>query len=440
MLNKVCFAILSACGLASAYAVAEQTGPYSAFKAALNYDSSFQAANHQYQAEQLETGISRSALLPRISLLGNLDKNTEIQGFTRNTTRTTQSDYDRAYYQAVLQQPMFNLPAWYGYQQGVKRAETASYNLKSSKDQLLMDLITAYAQSIYEEKNIDLSRSLIKTLEAQIESAQRQFAAGTGTITDVYSAQSKKDLAAIELIEAGNRQETALRKLKQLTGIDNIDLKPLRANGNWQLPITGLQQLQTQAMASNPDLAIKQSELEQTTLELHKTRAAFLPRLDFVAQTESFDRKFSNFEDSTTSRRFGLELTIAFLDGGRDIYRERQLAELREKSRAEVNYTSSSLGSELDNQYQLFKTAEKKIEALKLAQESSEHYVYASKKSYEAGVRTLIDTLDADRQLYQARRDLAQSYLQYILSWLKVMTLTGNMNDEQLILIDQLFG
>jgi len=427
--------------LSSGIATAVEIGPREAFEAALNHDPTYLAAIHQFEAEQKGIGIARAALLPSINLVANIDSDRDIQSSKRNGRENENlTKYDRHYYQATLRQSIINLPAWYNYQQGVERADSASYSLKSNKNQLLSDVARAYVLSIYEDENINLSKALIKTLEAQQLGAERQLSAGSGTVTDVYSAQSKRDIAEVDLLEAVNRKETAIRKLKLLSGLDFSGLKRIKKLDSEVLPIPSLEELKEKASVNNPNLAMKRSEFEQIEYELKKSRANLLPKLDFVALRENYNRYFNAFEDGNQTNRLGLELSFPLLNGGRDLYRERQVVDLREKGRLDVNAADSQLNNELENQYFIYLNAERKIKALRLALQSSEHYAFASKKSYEAGVRTLIDSLDADRQLYQARRDLAQSYLQYVLSWLQIMLLTGEVNDTQINMLDSLFG
>ncbi|MBM5570159.1 MULTISPECIES: TolC family protein [Deefgea] len=422
-------------------AMAAEIGPKEAFQAALNFEPNYQAAVHQYQAEQKGVGIARAGLLPSINLVANIDSDRDTQSSHRNGRSTeTLVKYERQYYQATLRQPLINLPAWYNYQQEIERADSASQSLQANKNQLLLDVVRAYVVSIYEDENISLSKALIKTLEAQQLSAERQLAAGVGTVTDVYSAQSKKDIAEVDLLEAINRKETSLRKLKLLSGLNFVGLKKIKRFDSALLPVLPLDELKSRASLNNPNLALKKSEFEQTEYELKKSRANFLPKLDFVALRENYNRYFNSFDDGSQTNRLGIELSFPLFSGGRDFYRERQVAELREKSKYDFQAATSDLNNELENQYFLYANAERKIKALRLALQSSEHYAFASKKSYEAGVRTLIDSLDADRQLYQARRDLAQSYLQYVLSWLQIGLLTGAVDDSQINMLDALFG
>jgi outer membrane protein TolC len=54
----------------------------------------------------------------------------------------------------------------------------------------------------------------------------------------------------------------------------------------------------------------------------------------------------------------------------------------------------------------------------------------STRRSYEAGVRTLNDTLNAEQQNAAARRDLSQARLMYLLSHIRLLALVGAANAE----------
>jgi outer membrane protein TolC len=61
---------------------------------------------------------------------------------------------------------------------------------------------------------------------------------------------------------------------------------------------------------------------------------------------------------------------------------------------------------------------------------SAEQLVVSSRKSFDAGVRTRIDILNAEQQAGQARRDLSQARLAYMLSRVRLKALTGGLRAE----------
>ena len=56
---------------------------------------------------------------------------------------------------------------------------------------------------------------------------------------------------------------------------------------------------------------------------------------------------------------------------------------------------------------------------------SSNQLVLSSKKSFEAGSRTVMDILNAEQQRVMVMRDLAQARYQYLISKIRLLSLVG---------------
>ena len=74
-----------------------------------------------------------------------------------------------------------------------------------------------------------------------------------------------------------------------------------------------------------------------------------------------------------------------------------------------------------------------RIDALTKSVESSTFLVEAMQKSVKKGVRNNLDTLNAQHQLFTAKRDLSQARYTYLLSYLKLRKAAGTVgvNDIQ---------
>jgi len=74
---------------------------------------------------------------------------------------------------------------------------------------------------------------------------------------------------------------------------------------------------------------------------------------------------------------------------------------------------------------------------LQQALKSSESLLEASKLGQEVGVRTSLDVLNAQQQLYSTRRDLYQSQYNYLVSHLRLKVAAGNLQEADLERVNQ---
>jgi outer membrane protein len=78
------------------------------------------------------------------------------------------------------------------------------------------------------------------------------------------------------------------------------------------------------------------------------------------------------------------------------------------------------------------------IKALEQAVASNQLSVEASKLGQEVGVRTQVDVLNAQSLLYEAQRNLAQSYYTTILGQLKLKQSVGRLTEPDLENVNKL--
>jgi outer membrane protein TolC len=67
---------------------------------------------------------------------------------------------------------------------------------------------------------------------------------------------------------------------------------------------------------------------------------------------------------------------------------------------------------------------------------SAEQLVRSVGRSYQAGVRTTVDVLNAEQQLAEARRNLAQTRLTTLLALLKLRSLGGLIGEADIEQLD----
>ena len=81
-----------------------------------------------------------------------------------------------------------------------------------------------------------------------------------------------------------------------------------------------------------------------------------------------------------------------------------------------------------------------RVKALGQAVKSSQTALEASEAGYRVGTRTSVDVLDAQRELYAARRDYARARYDYLINLLRLKQSTGQLLVDDLAEIDRLLA
>ena len=78
------------------------------------------------------------------------------------------------------------------------------------------------------------------------------------------------------------------------------------------------------------------------------------------------------------------------------------------------------------------------VAALQAAEASSQSALEANQLGYQVGVRINIDVLNAQSQLFQTRRDLAQARYNVLMGSLRLRQAAGTLSDDDLRNLDAL--
>ncbi|HEY8047533.1 MAG TPA: TolC family protein, partial [Ramlibacter sp.] len=256
-----------------------------------------------------------------------------------------------------------------------------------------------------------------------------------GTRTDIEDAQSRYDLAVAQELEAKQGIELTRRKLQVLIGqppgkLAQLDVSKLALKGPAPANIDYWISL---AEDQSPEIINGKAQVTAAREEIEKARAGNLPTLDAVAQaSRSSSENVTNINSRYIQKQIGLQLQVPLFNGGYVDSQEREALANLEQSQDKLDALRLDLGVRVHTEYQGLDDGVLKVRALEQAVRSAEQLVASSQKSFQAGVRTRIDILNAEQQAGQARRDLAQARLAYMLSHVRLKALTGELRAENI--------
>ncbi|MGE4111378.1 MAG: TolC family protein, partial [Burkholderiales bacterium] len=132
------------------------------------------------------------------------------------------------------------------------------------------------------------------------------------------------------------------------------------------------------------------------------------------------------------SKVIGVQLSIPLYQGGGTNSRVREALANEEKARQDLE--NARRGAELAARsgYLGVTSGIAQVRALEAALVSNQSSLDSTRLGQEVGVRTQVDVLNAQQQLFSARRDLAQARYNYILSLLRLTAAAGQLTEADL--------
>jgi protease secretion system outer membrane protein len=271
---------------------------------------------------------------------------------------------------------------------------------------------------------------------------ERMFQKGEGTKTDTLETRAKYDLAEAQVLEARDNLTTARNMLAGIVGQEVTQLEPLADNFQVKpMEPANFDAWKTLALDRNAEIAAQRYAVEASRQEINKSRAGHAPRVDLVAAySKNTSETITTLNQDATVRSVGVQVTVPLYSGGSVNAATRQSVANHEKAKSDLEAKTNQVLVELRKQYNLLQSSISRIDALVKSVGSSDMLIEATRQSIKGGVRINLDLLNAQQQLYAARRDLAQARYNYLLSYLRLRNAAGTLNADDLGMVAGYFG
>lgn len=394
------------------------------YREAQQQDAAYASARAAFQAGQEKLPQGRALLLPSVNLGANTTWN-EVDLPTANR------QYNSNGYSLSLSQPIYRKQNFAQYQQAKGQVSQAEAQFAVARQDLIIRVAQAYFDVLLAQDNVTLAGAQKAAIGEQLEMAKRNFEVGIATITDTHEAQARYDLTTSQEIAAQNDLEIKKRALQQIISKIPEHLAVLNSKLPLVLPEPNdMTKWVAQAEQQSPQIAIQRAALEIADQEVERNRAGHYPTLDLVAGHSRNNNSSYLLSGTVTSQTIGLQLNLPIYQGGSVSSKVREALANQEKARQDLELAHRQAALQTRQSFLGVTSGMAQVKALEQALVSSQSSLDSTRLGQEVGVRTNVDVLNAQQQLYTAKRDLSQARYNYILSQLKLKSAVGVLSDE----------
>jgi len=401
-----------------------------AYETALEQDANVRAARAALASGMERLPQARSQLLPVISASWgrNLNHLSTTSVNILGNESVTRDNYYSFSKSVTLRQPLFNLPRYFQFKQAedLIRESTATYEREVQN--LAVRVGGAYLEALLAAE----SRKLVQAQKLQfttvLEAARRSLIAGTGTRTDIDDAQSRLDMALANELEALQNEDFTRSQLAMMVNQPITNLRGLGQQGVSALPPVRqtLAEWLDLAQLSSPEVKVLLARLEAAEKEILKAKSAHAPNLEAIAQwSDSGNENVTRINSSFENRVIGFQLSVPLYQGGAVSSQVRQAVAEKTRTEESLEALRRDLGLRVHREYRGITEGVLRIKALEQALRSAEQMVDSTIQSQRAGVRSILDVLNAEQQMASVNRDLIQARYVYLISRLRLNALTG---------------
>ncbi len=432
------YLLLAALLISSAAAQAQGVRLSAVLDMALESDAQFGAALAAADGARERLPQALAGTRPSISLSANTRRNRD--GSTAyNDTLSYVAESAAINYS----QPLFRL----GIKANVEQAEAlerlADQQLAFARQDLLMRVARAYFDVLQAADELTTAGAQKDALTQQLAQTRRGFEVGTVPITDVNEAQARHDIAIAQQIVALNELESRKRILERSIVRPLPPLARLKDRASAELlSAAEIRELVGLAPRSALSVLIARAQVAVAEKEIAKREAGHHATLDLVGSVSaSRNVNVGQFGGNNTRQAsIGFEFGFPIYQGGvissrtREAMADRRRAE-HELAQAERQATLDAQQAQLGVQSGIALTS-----ALRQALISTESQLRSSVRGQQVGIRTRVDVLNAEQQVFATRRDLAVARYRTLVAALQLKAAAGLLTEADLRGLDGLLA
>lgn len=400
-----------------------------AYRSALGQDAAFASARASQQAGQEKKSQGRSLLMPNVNLTANTTFNDTSSQYAG---KSVDNQYNSNGYGISLVQPLFRQQTWLSYSESEMQVAISEAQYKQAENDLILRVAQSYFDVLIAQDGVQLTVAQKQAISEQLEQAKRNFEVGTSTITDTYEAQARYDLINSQEITAQSNLEVKRRTLQQITNSAPGELRQLGKEFKLEAPQPAdVEKWVADAQQNNVQIAVAEAVAELADKEVSRNFGGHLPTLDLVANYgKSSTVAVGIGAVESTSKSVGVQFNMPLFQGGATQSKYREAEAGRDKAKQDLENTRRTVAVQTRQAYLGVVSGIAQVQALQQALKSSESLLEASKLGQGVGVRTNLDVLNAQQQLFSTRRDLYQAAYSYLLSRLRLKAAVGILSEE----------
>lgn len=375
---------------------------------------------HNLEAAKAERGVAQGSWFPRIDL--------ELAGGsyeTKTPSLASTLGYNGSRASLQLRQTLFDGFATLNETRRLSHAQQAAYyDLLSASNQTALEAARAYTDVLRFRELVQLAADNFTTHQEVHDRLNQKVIAGVGRKVDLEQAAGRMALAESNwLTESSNLHDVSARYQRLVGQLPAPNLAAPESMGQFLKAGSGFP---AEAVRSNPEFKSAVATIRAYRSDSGVRRSAYSPTVELRAR-QSIETNQSGVGGDYRDTALEVVLSYNLYRGGSDKARVNQYVaklnsayDLRDKACRDVWQTGEIA----------FNDSQRLAAQIKLL---SQHELSTSKarqayqQQFDIGQRSLLDLLDTENELYQARRALANAEYDLQLSAVRVLATSGTL-------------
>ena len=303
------------------------------------------------------------------------------------------------------------------------RVNSRAYETFSTAEVIALKASEVYFNVVREQKLVELAINNLSNHQKTHDRIYKREKSGVGRRADTQQALGRLALAKTSLMAEENRLDDAISAFVNVVGHEPADLSaPI--SRDYLIPAS-LDAAITDALDNHPRLKSADADIDAAREQYNAARSVFYPSVHLEIQgthNENQDGVPGQNDQASVMLRGRYNLT-----GGRDTARREETVFQIEEARESRDRTRRQVIESMQLSWNAYETALAQLEFFKIHVSASKTALQAYHKQFNLGQRTLIDLLDQENEVFQARINLVNGQNDAKFSTYRILAGTGKL-------------
>ena len=302
--------------------------------------------------------------------------------------------------------------------------------LFAAEQDVLLEGIAVYTAVGRDTEVLTLALQNERILQQQLESSKQRFRFGEVSRTDVAQAETRYAGAIANRIRAEGDLALAASEFERVVGIPPEDLLAVGQ-------ASGLPARRDDALAlvdTHPSVIAARFDTDTARDEVDLAYSAMKPKVTLQGQFGYVDEPSATLSWQRDAS-IGATLTVPLYQGGGEYARVRQSKQQQQQRRYELEDVRRGVARDISASWRSLETAQARLKSLDAQTRAAGLALEGVRQEALTGVRTVLDILDAEEELFRARVERERGGRDEVLSSYAVLASIGRLSVEELSLL-----
>ena len=307
--------------------------------------------------------------------------------------------------------------------------------LKGAEQTILLNAATAYSDVLRDQAVLELNINNEQVLGRHLEATRDRFNVGEITRTDVHLAEARLAGAVANRIQSEGTLEASRATYTNVVGEAPTALeKPVLT-----LPLpSSLDEAVTMADSDNPAIVAANYDEKAARDDIDSTQGQLLPSIDLSGSANrSLDTASSNYWSNSLEAK--VTLTVPLYQSGAVYSKVRQARQQASASRLDADQARRDVASQVRQAWQNLAVTRARIDSIDTQVRAAQTALEGVQREASVGSRTVLDVLDSEQELLDARVNLVKSQRDETVAALTLLSNVGRLTATDLNLVVDLY-